>query len=172
MTAGDVVTLSGVVSDQLPCAGSASVSLYRQTFGTAGFERIASGLDVDATGRWEHEVAARHNATYVATPDATSTCEPVSSDPAVVRARVKIAARVLRYCDLLHRVEGRMTPPHPGTNVYLGERVAGRWYRRDGDRVGGRGRFELVTPRCSGRFRVLWPKQSPANDRGTKRLNP
>jgi hypothetical protein len=159
----DRVKFSGEVT-ATGCSGSFQIDLRRRRHGSPAFttvKTVTTGI-----GSWSTKLRPKRNATYVAEVRDKTNCDGQASDPVDVLVQVKIKVSLAR-CEGDGRLTGHVFPDHEGSKVVL-QRFELGWRKVDSDKLDDFSAFKLATERCKGRFRIVWPKQGPKNEKGVQ----
>ncbi len=147
------------------CTGTKAISIYKKVLGKSVFRQIGT-VGTTASDSWSLGLSSRKGAEYLAKVEPKSGCRGSFSEIVKVEVRVRVRIHALpSRCTGPYKVEGRVEPAYSGTTVSLrrGDRSEPRI---DRDKLDRNGRFELEVPTCHAGYRVVWPKQNPANTRG------
>jgi hypothetical protein len=146
------------------CSGSFQIDLRRRRHGSPAFTTIKTVTT--GIGNWSTKLRPKRNATYVAEVRDKTNCDGQASDPVDVLVQVKIKVSLAR-CDGDGRLTGHVFPDHEGSKVIL-QRFELGWRKVDSDKLDDFSAFKLAIERCKGRFRIVWPKQGPKNEKGVQ----
>jgi hypothetical protein len=160
--------LGGRVSGDEECGDLTNyqVQISKRISGAKGATSLSESVPVRSDGTWSYEHRSSNTATYVASVPSSTTCAAEQPATKEVGVSAKVAVAKPSRCRAPEKLSGTVTPRYPGTKVLLQRRSGGAWKTIDTDKLSSRSRFSLLATRCSGSYRVLWPKQRAANEAG------
>jgi hypothetical protein len=162
--------LAGQVTGDPECGDLSNfqVSITKLVSGAMDVNALSSSVPVRSDGTWSYEHRSANSASYAASVERSSTCADAPAATEDVGVSAKVSATTPNRCRAPERVSGSVAPTYAGTKVLLQRRSGGAWRTMDTDRLSSGSRFTLKATRCSGSYRVFWPKQHSANEAGAR----
>jgi hypothetical protein len=169
------LTLSGRVFADAACSGPYRVTVQRRprrrendAHGPVG--ALGTSVRVGPDGRWRLRTRATRTAEYGAVMQPTRSCAPGSEVTTAVDVAARIRVWVPKPCRAGRVVSGRVRPDQPRTRILLQRRLGGRWVSVARRRLDHHSAFGFRLPSCTGRWRIVWPRQGVISLRGVEEL--
>lgn len=172
---GKRVVFSGhVQANRVECSIASPVTVRRMILGTSKEVSIAE-TTTDENGNFRTTERARWNSVYTAVARRNAGCRREVSDPIVVRVSVRFSVRISDRTPQRHtnfRINGRVRPSHPNTEVLLQRLRRDRWVTVQRQPLSPQSSYSFfpVAPWQGKRdFRIKWPQADRDHATGTSR---
>ena len=174
---GRRVVLSGhIQANRIECSIASPVTVRRMILGTSKNVPIAS-TTTDENGDFRTRERARWNAVYTAVAPRSAGCRREESNPVLVRVSVRFSVRISdstpqRFTNF--RINGRLRPSHPGSEVLLQRKKRDRWVTIQRQPLSPQSTysfFPLASWQGRRDFRIKWPQADRDHTTGTSRTS-
>lgn len=169
-----VVFRGHVQANRVECMISSPVAVRRMILGTSKEITIAE-TRTNRNGDFRTTERARWNSVYTAVARRNAGCRREVSDPILVRVSVRFSVRVSDRTPQRHtnfRVNGRVRPSHPDSDVLLQRLRRNRWVtiqRQPLSPQSSYSFFPLASWQGKRDFRIKWPQADRDHSTGASR---